>query len=186
MHSRRIEDPVSFLIHRLSRSVMRASMAYYLQEFGLGVPQVQILHSIGSHGPLVSKDIADYIAMNKALVSRSLSELSARGYAENTSDASDARRRVWTLTPKGKEFVAMCRPIRLERRAKLLKVLTQEEREIFVGVLQRLYESSENLRAEEAVMLAQRRRAKAKTPKAKPAKAKRKLAKLTRTQARAA
>lgn len=180
MNSRRTDDPVSFLIHRLSRSLMRASMAYYLHEFGLGVPQVQILHAIGSHGPLVSKDIADYIAMNKALVSRSLSELNARGYAENTSDANDARRRVWTLTPKGKEFIAQCRPVNLERRAKLLKVLTEEERAVFVDVLERLYQSSENLRAAESVMLAERRRKKAKAAKTKSAKPKR------RKQSRAA
>jgi len=51
-------DPILFFIHRLSRSILRASMARYLKEFGLGVPQVQILNAIGARGPLVSKEIA--------------------------------------------------------------------------------------------------------------------------------
>jgi len=116
-----------------------------------------------------------------------LSELNARGYAENTSDANDARRRVWTLTPKSKEFIAQCRPVNLERRAKLLKVLTEEERAVFVDVLERLYQASENLRAEETVILAERRRKKAKAAKTKSAKPKRRVAKPVRTrQVRAA
>ena len=42
-----LDDPVLFLLHRLQRSVLRASMAYYMYAFDLGVPQVQILHALG-------------------------------------------------------------------------------------------------------------------------------------------
>jgi DNA-binding MarR family transcriptional regulator len=139
---------------------MRASTAYYLQAFALGVPHVQILHTIGTQGPLVSKAIADYTVMNKALVSRSLTDLTGRGYTVGALDEEDARRRVWKLTPKGEAFVKMCRPIRLERQSKLLQVLSREEKEVLVGMLNRLYARSEALRVEEGVTLASRRRAK--------------------------
>jgi DNA-binding MarR family transcriptional regulator len=158
MIQRRREDPVLFMIHRLSRSIMRASMAYYLQEFGLGVPQVQILNAIGAHGPLVSKDIADFMAMNKALVSRSLSDLTERGYTETLPDDKDARRRLWVLTAKGQEFVAMCRPVRMERTAKLLETLSDDEEAALIDVLERLYASSEAQRRDETRVLAARRR----------------------------
>jgi DNA-binding MarR family transcriptional regulator len=159
MPVRNAESPISFLIHRLSRSWMRASMAFYLQEYGLGVPHVQILNIIDSRGPTVSKDIADYTVMNKALVSRSLSELTARGYAVSAADPKDARRRVWKLTAKGQAFVAAFRPIRLDRQNKLIEALSREEKAMLVDILDRLYVSSERLRTEEGKMLATRRRA---------------------------
>jgi DNA-binding MarR family transcriptional regulator len=157
---RSTESPISFLIHRLSRSWMRASMAYYMREFGLGVPHVQILHTLGNRGALVSKEIADYTVMNKALVSRSLSDLSDRGYASSNADAADARRRVWTLTPKGKAFVDMFHGVRIGRQERLIEVLSLEEKSVLVDILERLYASSEHLRLEESKMLAARRRKK--------------------------
>ena len=143
-------DPIIFYIHRLSRSMMRASMAQYMHEFGLGVPQAQILNALGARGPAASKDIAVYTAMNKALVSRSLSDLTEAGYTVSLLDAADARLRVWKLTRKGEDFVAAFRPVRLERRAKLLKVLTAEEQVLFTQFIDKLYHSSEALGREEA------------------------------------
>ena len=101
--------------------------------------------------------------MNKALVSRSLSELTARGYTRNTADPNDARRRVWTLTAKGRRLVETCRPLRHERTSRLMAALTEDERAMLVDILNRLYIASEQLGADEA-QLAKRRRA-AKRPR---------------------
>lgn len=158
------ESPISFLIHRLSRSWLRASMAYYLSAYGLGVPHVQILNTIGSRGALVSKDIADVTVMNKALISRSLSELMARGYTASVVDPKDARRRVWKLTPRGEAFVVAFRPVRLDRQNKLIQTLSREEKAMLVDILERLYASSERMRIEESKALAATRRAKRNQP----------------------
>lgn len=143
-------DPIIFHIHRLSRSIMRAAMAQYLHEFGLGVPQVQILNSLGARGPAVSKEIATYTAMNKALVSRSLSELTNAGFTVSSLDVADARLRVWKLTKKGEDSVAAFQPVLLGRRSKLLKVLTAEEQTLLTQFIDKLYSSSEALGRNEA------------------------------------
>ncbi len=161
------EYPVFFYVHRLSRSLMRGSMAYYLHEFGLGVPQVQILNTLGRRGPLVSKDIAEGIAMNKALVSRSLGELMELGFIEGANDANDARRRLWTLTQKGRKFVEKYEPIGLVRRRGLLKVLSAEDQSLFVDILDKLYRQSEKLRAEEKTGFKKRRRSRTSAGDAK-------------------
>ena len=149
MSSPPLDNPIFFLVHRLSRSLMRGSMAYYLKEFGLGVPQVQILQTLGAKDLRVSKDIADAIAMNKALVSRSLQDLMAQGYVESDGDPKDARLRIWRLTRKGRNIVKRYGPIGHRRRAELLKVLTKQEQKMFVDVLEKLFVSSEELRREE-------------------------------------
>jgi len=144
------EDPIIFHIHRLSRSIMRASMAQYMKSYGLGVPQVQILNALGAHGTLSSKEIVTYIAMNKALVSRSLSQLTDLDYTAPAFDADDARRSLWKLTRRGEDFVATFRPMLLERRAKLMKVLSLEEQELLTQFIEKLYASSEQLGREES------------------------------------
>jgi DNA-binding MarR family transcriptional regulator len=160
--SRPGKDPIIFHIHRLSRSIMRASMAQYTRLFGLGVPQVQILNSLGVHGTLASKDIASYTQMNKALVSRSLSELTALGYTKTSADAGDARRSLWRLTKKGADFVAAYRAVGSERRARLLKVLTPQEQTLLAQFIGKLYASSEELGSEEAAAHRKNRSAGAK------------------------
>ena len=144
------DEPIILNIHRLSRSILRSSTAQYMHQFGLGVPQVQILNAIGVHGTLSSKEIADHTSMNKALVSRSLSELTSLGYTTLSSQPADARRSLWKLTPKGEGFVAAFRPLRMSRRAKLLQVLTPEERALLVEFIDRLIASSEQMGREEA------------------------------------
>jgi DNA-binding MarR family transcriptional regulator len=161
MTAERRDDPILFFIHRLSRSLLRASMARYMLEFGLGVPQVQLLNAIGALGPRASKDLADHMAMNKALVSRSLSDLTARGYTRDTTDPADARRHVWTLTAKGRRLVEVCRPLRHARTNYLLAALTDDEGAVLVDILERLYAASERLGADEAA-IGRRRRDKAR------------------------
>lgn len=153
-----VDHPVLFLIHRLSRSLLRGSMAYYLHEFKLGVPQVQILHGVGRAGPMASKQIADMLAMNKALVSRSLRELTDLGYIASTVDPADARLRVWTLTDAGHAFVQGARARRQQRQRKFLAGLSEEEQRLLIRVLDKLYASSEALHAEEARQMAAERR----------------------------
>jgi DNA-binding MarR family transcriptional regulator len=145
------DEPIILKIHRLSRSILRTSTAQYMHSFGLGVPQVQILNALGVHdGMLASKEIADHTAMNKALVSRTLSELTDLGYTTISGDAVDARRSLWKLTAKGEEFVTAFRPLGLSRRAKLLKVLTPDERALLIRFIDKLIASSEEMGRQEA------------------------------------
>jgi DNA-binding MarR family transcriptional regulator len=146
------DEPIILNIHRLSRSILRSSTAQYMHQFGLGVPQAQILNAIGVHGTLSSKEIADQTAMNKALVSRSLSELTRLGYTTMSSEAADARRSLWRLTPKGEGFVAAFRPLRVSRRAKLLQVLTPDERALLIRFIERLIASSDEMGQQEAAV----------------------------------
>jgi DNA-binding MarR family transcriptional regulator len=144
------DEPIILNIHRLSRSILRSSTAQYMHQFGIGVPQAQILNAIGSCGTLSSKAIAEFTAMNKALVSRSLSELTRLGYTTLSTEASDARRSLWQLTPRGVTFVAAFRPMRVARRARLLQALTPDERALLTRLIEKLIATSEEMGRQEA------------------------------------
>jgi DNA-binding MarR family transcriptional regulator len=141
------------MVHRLSRSLLRGSMAFYLHEYGLGVPEVQILNLLSRGRPLASKEIAEILAINKALVSRAVRQLTALGYITTKVDPQDGRFRICDLTPKGRDFVETSRPDRHKRQDKFLSVLSRQEQILLVDVLDRLFVSSEAWRYEEAVLL---------------------------------
>lgn len=125
-------------------------MSFYLDRYGIGLPHMQILHTVAKHGPLPSIGIVDHTGMNKSLASRTLGQLTDDGYTIDLTDPADARKRVWVLTPKGEEFVAEVAPVLQERRLKILDALSEGERALLPELLKRLLEISEELREEEA------------------------------------
>jgi hypothetical protein len=88
--------------------------------------------------------------MNKALVSRSLSDLTRLGYTTMSSEASDARRSLWRLTGKGEALVAAFRPLRVARRARLLQALSPDERAQLTRLIDKLIVSSDEMGRHEA------------------------------------
>ena len=162
--SSRRDESVFTRIHRVARSLARGSMSFYLDTYGIGLPHMQIIHTIANHSPLPSTGIVDLTGMNKSLVSRTLAQLTDDGYATDSSDPKDARKRVWTLTPRGQAFIIDVYPVLQERRVEILKVLSPEERSLLTDIMNRLLQSSEALRSKEAKDRSAARRAK-KRPK---------------------
>lgn len=113
---------------------------------------MQILHALVA-GPKASKELADTLAINKALVSRAVRDLEELKYVSSVIGVDDGRLRIWTLTDRGEEFVKMARPIRAERQRKFLSVLTPKEQDLLERVLEKLFESSEALRIEEESLI---------------------------------
>lgn len=151
------DESVFTLIHRVARSLSRGSMSFYLDRYGIGLPHMQIIHTVANHGPLPSTGIVELTGMNKSLASRTLGQLTEDGFTIDLADSGDARKRVWTLTPKGKAFVEEVAPVLQERRVKILNALSQGERALLPELLKRLLEMSEDLREQETL---ERRRGK--------------------------
>ena len=171
-NSSRRDESVFTRIHRVARSLSRGSMSYYLHKYGIGLPHMQIIHIIANYSPLPSTGIVDLSGMNKSLVSRTLAQLTEAGYAIDSSDSKDARKRVWTLTPKGQSFIVEVYPTLQERRVEILKVLSSDERALLNDMMTRLLASSEALRKQEAKDRAAERRVKKRPTKPTvPAKA---------------
>jgi DNA-binding MarR family transcriptional regulator len=168
MKERRLDDRHStvFRINRLSSSLGRAAMKFYSQRFNLGVPHVRVIYTISDHGSLASKEIVEITAMDKALVSRVLSDMTNLGFVKPTGE--NARNRIWALTNSGLQFVATINPVRQSRQEKLLGPFSNDDVRVLNKLLDRLFLSSEQLRLEEEEDL--------KTNRATPAKARKKRA----------
>lgn len=165
MKERRQDDRHStvFRINRLSSSLGRAAMKFYSQRFDLGVPYVRLIYTIGDHGSLASKEIVEITAMDKALVSRVLSDMTRRGLVKSTGE--NARNRSWALTNSGLQFVATLNPVRQSRQEKLLADFSNDDLRELNKLLDRLFQSSERLRLKEEEDLRSSRSASVKARK---------------------
>lgn len=155
LHPRR--ESVVLQINRLSSSWNKAAMKYYTDVWGLGIPHVRVLHTIGDRGPLAARDIVAVTLMNKGLVSRSLGDLTERNLVTSTAVSTDGRVLIWTLTNAGESLVASLRPVRDTRQRKLLEKFSPEELKALNTLLDKLFSGAEALRSEEARLIASRR-----------------------------
>jgi DNA-binding MarR family transcriptional regulator len=153
----RIQDSTLYRIHRLARSLFKASTNYYVPRFALGVPEMRVLWVISDNAPLASSEVVDIAAMDKALVSRVMQRLVKSGYVTDSLDPKDHRKRVWTLTKAGHAVVQKLAVVRQARQARVLGCVTVRERKLLNEMLDRLFLASESLRADEAAELQDRR-----------------------------
>ena len=146
----RRNDSINYRVYALASSLSKGAMRFYLARFGLALPEMRLLSTLGSHRRLSSLEFVKLTAMDKGLVSRVLNSLAKRGCVEQVVSAAGSGRRVWKLSRTGAALVARLRPVWKERESQLQADLSPREHELLLRLLDRLFHASEKLRAEEA------------------------------------
>jgi len=144
---------INYRVYALASSLSKGAMRFYLAKFGLALPEMRLLSTLGSRRRLSSVGLVKLTAMDKGLVSRVLNSLGKRGWVEQVPSAKGSNRRVWRLTRTGTALVARLQPVWRERESRLQSDLTSQEHELLLRLLERLFQASERLRAEEAKAL---------------------------------
>src|SRR5215475_11498435 len=144
---------INYRVYALASSLSKGAMRFYLAKFGLALPEMRLLSTLGSHRHLSSLEFVKLTAMDKGLVSRVLNSLAKRGCVEQVPSAAGSGRRVWTLSRTGAALVARLRPVWKERESQLQADLSAQERELLLRLLDRIFHASEKLRADEAKTL---------------------------------
>jgi DNA-binding MarR family transcriptional regulator len=144
---------INYRVYALASSLSKGAMRFYLAKFGLALPEMRLLSTLGSRRRLSSVELVKLTAMDKGLVSRVLNGLGKRGWVEQVPSAEGSDRRVWRLTRTGAALVARLQPVWRERESRLQSGLTPQERELLLRLLERLFQASERLRTEEAKAL---------------------------------
>jgi DNA-binding MarR family transcriptional regulator len=145
----RRNDSINYRIYALASSLSKGAMRFYLAKFGLALPEMRLLSTLGSHRRLSSLEFVELTAMDKGLVSRVLNSLAKRGCVEQVLSAAGSGRRVWKLSRTGAALVARLRPVWKERESRLQADLSPQDRALLLRLLDRLFHASEKLRAEE-------------------------------------
>jgi DNA-binding MarR family transcriptional regulator len=144
---------INYRVYALASSLSKGAMRFYLAKFGLALPEMRLLSTLGSRRRLSSVELAKLTAMDKGLVSRVLNGLGKRCWVEQVPSAEGSNRRVWRLTRTGAALIARLQPVWRERESRLQSDLTPQEHELLLRLLERLFQASERLRAEEAKAL---------------------------------
>jgi DNA-binding MarR family transcriptional regulator len=150
---RRESRSINYRVYALASSLSKGAMRFYLAKFGLALPEMRILSTLGSRRRLSSLELGQLTAMDKGLVSRVLSRLAGRAWVEHIPSAVGSNRHVWKLTRSGAALVARLQPVWQERESRLQSDLTAQECKLLLQLIERLFQASEQLRAEEAKTL---------------------------------
>lgn len=91
----------------------------------VSVAEAHALLELSHHGPLVQRDLADWLRLEKSTVSRLVAQLEQRGWLARTRSATDKRALLLSLTPDGRRIAA---ELAQARRACFARLAIPEDR----------------------------------------------------------
>ncbi len=127
------------LIVQLGNALRRTVTTPYAEQFGLSEAEWRLFTLIINFSSLSMVKLVELSASDKALVSRGVKALKAKGLINVLPDPDgNLKRLVCVGTPKGEKLHAEIFPIAQQRQAAILNPLTHEERDCLYRCLRKL------------------------------------------------
>ena len=122
-----LESYMPFQINLLLNQIRRISIDSYVKNIGISAREWRVLMTIGCLGPQMPAQIAACVKLDRATVTRGISNLIKLGLVKTTLDPLDGRRKMVYLTEKGACKCDEILPLMLERDQQLSQGLTSDE-----------------------------------------------------------
>ncbi|WP_158215423.1 MarR family winged helix-turn-helix transcriptional regulator [Candidimonas nitroreducens] len=132
-----VERFVTFKVNQLSTAFERQWTRIMREKAGVSLSQWRVLVMLQA-GPATFSRLVEATGMNKALMSRSISELEAKRMLTVSATPDDARSITLTLAAKGRKLLQEVQPLALARQRHLLSALSASERRTFYAALDKL------------------------------------------------
>jgi DNA-binding MarR family transcriptional regulator len=135
-------EPVAVItrLARIRRHIDR-ELEPVFERFGLGPSTFEALVTLmrvaGDSG-VSQKRLADEVGVTPGTMSVRVDRLVAEGLAERRADPESKRNSLVALTDRGRELFERVAPVHLENERRLLAALSEEDRELLVGLLRKL------------------------------------------------
>ena len=139
-HSARLqlEQFVPFRLNRLAVAVSENLSEVYRETFGLDVPEWRVLVTVCAGNGCTAQHIVASTRMHKTRVSRAVASLVHRKLIERAANPADAREMPLHATRAGEQLYQRLVPLALAREQEILSCLDTDERQAFLGALDRL------------------------------------------------
>lgn len=134
-HDRYVPALITILANKLSKN----ATGVYQRRFGVNVTEWRILALLAVEPGIPASRICQVIGFDKGPVSRNLAVMEEHGLVAIKADPEDGRSHSITLTAKGRNVHNKVLRLALERERKLLSSLNAEERDVLIGLLQRVH-----------------------------------------------
>lgn len=133
-------------IRRLYRQNQKYSLAR-MEHPDLTPSELQLLRHVGFHGEVSQRHLADEMNVDKAMVSRTLQKLEAKGYLIRREDENDARSKRVLALPPAKEIHLQGRGLSERFFDGVTEGFTEEELTTLIGLLGRMVEKGKLMNA---------------------------------------
>ncbi|OEY66105.1 hypothetical protein BG841_06295 [Marinobacter sp. X15-166B] len=117
----------------------------FLKQFGVGSLDWRLMVVLYRNPNIPSKMVVNYLRVDKAAVSRTLSRLEQRGYVRWQPDANDERVKVWQLSAAGQKLHDDMLNVSVEIYQRVLSRLDGAQVDQFRQILEVLIESISSL-----------------------------------------
>ncbi|MDM0048666.1 MarR family winged helix-turn-helix transcriptional regulator [Variovorax sp. J22R115] len=132
---------ITTMMSQVGNALRRTITLPYADQFGLSVSEWRVLSLVAHSERLAFSDLVKQSTSDKALVSRTLKLLEARGLVELQAEGNTPRKKVYcAVTAAGKALHAEAIPIARRRQAAAIRVLTPDERDAMYRALLKLRE----------------------------------------------
>ncbi|GAA5165178.1 hypothetical protein GCM10023321_54880 [Pseudonocardia eucalypti] len=131
-----IQELLSYRLGRVANTMSRGAALRYRREFDVSLGEWRTLGLLGSSAPLTLNRLARLAALDKAQISRVAAKLTERGLI--TREFGAGRTTELTLTRKGQALYDRLIAVANERNDAFLVCLTEHEREVLDGALEKL------------------------------------------------
>lgn len=134
-----LAERVGYLLSKLHHRWLNESMAV-LREAGLGLSGLHFgaLSVIELAAPMSQQALGEYLKKDRTSMVAIVDELEQDGLVERGRNPADRRAYALEVTAKGRRWLARARPLLSSAEDSLLFALDPSEREILVGLLQRV------------------------------------------------
>ncbi|GGF66771.1 MarR family winged helix-turn-helix transcriptional regulator [Alteromonas lipolytica] len=125
---------ITFLANKLSASASNL----YRKEFGVGIVEWRIMALLAVEQNITANYICSVIGLDKALVSRTVKQMKSSGFITLEKSSTDSRYSLIALTKEGIKLHNDIIKVALAREKRLLEVLSDDESDMLINLLQKL------------------------------------------------
>jgi DNA-binding MarR family transcriptional regulator len=138
---RRSPGPLVRRFHQIALSILATEFK------GLDMTPLQfsIMWMLNQHPGIDQVTLAQYVALDRTTCSNIVTLLEKKGRLTRKVDPDNKRAKLMFLTTKGKKLLSNAELPMLRTQKKMLEPLTSEERKVFLGCLQKLVDSGNEL-----------------------------------------
>ena len=128
-------------ITKIAREVEKLVLSS-LKEEGVGTAEIDLIHALRHHPGCTQAQLVELLHADKAAIARRTKSLEIKGFLVRESDPKDHRMQRLYPTKKAEMMKASKAEIEASFYEYLLSTIKEEEKEIFVRVLDQLYMTS--------------------------------------------
>ncbi len=127
-------ESLGFLVHTLSTQ-MKQALELKLKANDLTTYQFGTLMQLYKSGSLTQKEISEFINSDEPSTARLMNRLEEKGFIKRTADKKDKRKKVISLTPKGRELLNELLPCVMEVGKGFTSKISEQENKTLYALL---------------------------------------------------